>query len=225
MQVRSARVIAIVVLTTLAISASARAQNIPAGEILGAYQIASWSSAGPVASGWFVSAARNFSDRMSFVFELGRTEHGGTYTSHHEVFVSEHTNRLFRHRDTVTAPPGKHLGTERITKRSSESVSVAGLGVRYRHVAGKAAPFFQVLGGFALGSDKDIPPSPVDPICAVSRCIRYEDVGGGFILQPGLGVDVRVSDRVTLRFQADLLLPGGLGPRFSSGLALGLGSR
>ena len=163
MQVRSPRVIAIVALTTLAISASARAQNIPAGEILGAYQIASWSSPGTVASGWFVSAARNFSDRMSFVFELGRAEHGGTYTSHHEVFVSEHTNRLFRHRNTMTAPPGKHLGTERITKRSSESVSVAGLGVRYRHVPGKAVPFFQVLGGFALGSDKDDTPESRRP--------------------------------------------------------------
>lgn len=224
------RVIALVALTTLAISASAWAQNVPAGEILGAYQIhpiASWSSDGTLRSGWFVSAARNFSDRMSFVFEIGRTERSSTYTSHHEVFVSEHTNRLFRHRNTVTAPPGKHLGTEEITKRGTSSISVAGFGVRYRHGAGKTTPFFQVLGWLAIGVDKTIPPSPVDPICAVSRCIRHEDVGGGLILQPGLGVDVRISDRVTFRFQADLLLPRGLGPRprFSSGLALGLGSR
>lgn len=87
-------------------------------------------------------------------------------------------------------------------------------GLRLRTESGKAVPFAQVLAGMARGS---------------YSFLGESDDSTEFAVQPGGGVDFRVTDRFGVRVQGDYRIIGGEEStnefRFSVGGVLGFGSR
>ena len=84
-------------------------------------------------------------------------------------------------------------------------------GYRYRLRLGRARPFVRLLAGLSIISDAQGRPG---------RLSSREK--GGFVLQPGAGIDIPVAGRAALRLQADLWHFRYY--RFSAGLSFGLGS-
>ncbi len=83
-------------------------------------------------------------------------------------------------------------------------------GYRYRLRLGPARPFVRLLAGLSVITD------------AQGRAGRLRSrEKGGFMLQPGAGIDVPVAGRAALRLQADLWYV--YYPRFSAGLSFDLG--
>ncbi len=85
-------------------------------------------------------------------------------------------------------------------------------GYRYRLSRGRARPFVRFLAGFSSITDAQ----------GRAGSLRSR-AKGGFMLQPGAGIDIPVAGRAALRLQADLWYFQFY--RFSAGLSLGLGSR
>ena len=84
-------------------------------------------------------------------------------------------------------------------------------GYRYRMGLGPARPFVRLLAGFSIITDVQ------------GRAGHLSSrAKGGFMLQPGAGVDIPVAGRAALRFQADLWYFFYY-PRFSAGLSFDLG--
>lgn len=83
-------------------------------------------------------------------------------------------------------------------------------GYRYRLGRGRARPFVRFLAGFSSITDAQ----------GRAGSLRSR-AKGGFMLQPGAGVDIPVAGRAALRLQADLWYFQFY--RFSAGLSLGLG--
>lgn len=84
-------------------------------------------------------------------------------------------------------------------------------GYRYRMGLGPARPFVRLLAGFSVITD------------AQGSAGRLSSrAKGGFVLQPGAGIDIPVAGRSALRLQADLWYFSY--PRFSAGLSFDLGS-
>ena len=84
-------------------------------------------------------------------------------------------------------------------------------GYRYRLRFGPARPFVRLLAGFLSITD------------AQGRAGRLSSrEKGGFMLQPGAGIDIPVAGRAALRLQADLWYV--VLYRFSAGLSFDLGS-
>lgn len=83
-------------------------------------------------------------------------------------------------------------------------------GYRYRMRLGPVRPFVRLLAGFSIITD------------AQGRAGHLSGrTKGGFMLQPGAGVDIPVAGRAALRFQADVW--HFLYYRFSAGLSFSLG--
>ena len=83
-------------------------------------------------------------------------------------------------------------------------------GYRYRMRLGPVRPFVRLLAGFSIITD------------AQGRAGYLSGrTKGGFMLQPGAGVDIPVAGRAALRFQADVW--HFLYYRFSAGLSFDLG--
>jgi hypothetical protein len=87
-------------------------------------------------------------------------------------------------------------------------------GPRFRNERGKVVPFAQVLAGMARGS---------------VEYLGESENGTDFAIQPGGGVDVRVTDRFGVRVQGDYRIITGEETvnefRFAVGGVLGFGSR
>ena len=84
-------------------------------------------------------------------------------------------------------------------------------GYRYRMRLGHARPFVRLLAGFSTITD------------AQGRAGSLSSrAKGGFMLQPGAGIEIPVAGRAALRLQADLW--HFRYSRFSAGLSFGLGS-
>lgn len=158
----------------------------------------------PVTPGWIVSGG----------FDLGR-----------QTFVVEGA----WHRDTYVR--NRHRGFDEGARATSRAryLTLAG-GVRGGKRSGRAALFYQVLaGGFAsrFRTDYEWPDSldveaenarcgifadgrPVLPCSYVPYPMFEEERAAGFVIQPGMGIDLRVGRRFTLRLAADL-------PTFTNG--------
>ena len=176
----------------------------------------------PVTPGWIVSGG----------FDLGR-----------RTFVVEGA----WHRDTYV--PNRHPGFDEGARATSRDryLMLTG-GVRGGKRGGRAAPFYQVLaGGFAnrFRTDYEWPDSldveAENAGCGVfadgrlvlpCRNVPYprfeEERAAGFVMQPGMGMDLRVGRRFTLRLAADLpIFTNGdyvaLRPRISARVAVEFG--
>ena len=158
----------------------------------------------PVTPGWIVSGG----------FDLGR-----------QTFVVEGA----WHRDTYVRD--RHRGFDEGARATSRAryLTLAG-GVRGGKRGGRAALFYQILaGGFAsrFRTDYEWPDSldveadndgcgifadgrPVLPCSYVPYPTFEEERAAGFVMQPGMGIDLRVWRQFTLRLAADL-------PTFTNG--------
>ena len=121
-------------------------------------------------------------------------------------------------------------------------------GIRGGKRQGRVAPYYQVLaGGFAARFRRENEwPASIDTETANAECGGYadgvlvhpcvhvpypefdEERSAGFVVQPGMGVDVNVWRRFTLRLAADLpILAGGdyvvLRPKLSARVVVALG--
>ena len=176
----------------------------------------------PTTAGWIVSSAFDLA-RQSFVVE-------GAW--HREAYALEHPwefDDLFR---------------ERIQSRYWMLMG----GVRGGKRQGRLAPYYQVLaGGFAARFRRDYEwPASIDTEPANAECGGYADGvlvlpclylpypefdekrSAGFVVQPGMGVDVNVWRRITFRLAADFpILASGdavvLRPKLSARVAVALG--
>jgi hypothetical protein len=230
---RGSRIVATAAFAILGVSTSAVAQRAPFGEIAGSYQVQADVAApaeSRVLSGWNMAGALNQSDRLALVFEWGLSKTSYTYTRRDEI-------RRFEEPDKYL-----YVRTDTPVVRRDLTRSFRGGGLRYRwRGAQRARPFAQVLLGVAVGDWEEFPPRPRQ------EYIIHHTPEGSFwepndrperdhsekllAVWPGIGVDIKVADRVTVRFQADLLLAllvehgGVLGPRLMGGMVFGFGSR
>ena len=158
----------------------------------------------PVTAGWIVSSG----------FDLGRQSFVVEGAWHRAAYVLEHPwdfDEVFR---------------ERLQSRYWMLMG----GVRGGGRQGRVAPYYQVLaGGFAARFRRDNEwPASIDTETENAACGGYvdgvlvhpclyvpypefdEERSVGFVMQPGMGVDVNVWRRFTLRLTADLpILAGG----------------
>ena len=176
----------------------------------------------PVTAGWIVSSG----------FDLGRQSFVVEGAWHRDAYALEHpwdVDEVFR---------------ERIQSRYWMLLG----GVRGGGRQGRVAPYYQVLaGGFAAHFRRDYEwPASIDTETANAECGGYvdgvlvhpclyvpypefdEERSAGFVVQPGMGVDVNVWRRFTLRLAADLpILAGGdyvvLRPKLSARVVVALG--
>ena len=176
----------------------------------------------PVTRGWIVSSGFNLG-RQSFVVE-------GAW--HRDAYVLEHPwdfDEVFRE------------------KLQSRYWMLMG-GVRGGERQGRVAPYYQVLaGGFAARFRRDYEwPASIDTEAANAECGGYidgvlvhpclnvpypafdEERSAGFVMQPGMGVDVNVWQRFTLRLAADLPILASrdyvvLRPKLSARVVVALG--
>lgn len=176
----------------------------------------------PLTPGWIVSGG----------FDLGR-----------QTFVVEGA----WHRDTYVR--NRHRGFDEGARATSRAryLTLAG-GIRGGKRGGRAALFYQILaGGFAsrFRTDYEWPDSldveadnavcgifadgrPVLPCSYVPYPRFEEERAAGFVIQPGIGIDLRVGRWFTLRLAADLpTFTNGdyvaLRPRLSARVAVGFG--
>ena len=176
----------------------------------------------PVTAGWIVSSGFDLR-RQSFVVEAAW---------HRDAYALEHPwefDEVFR---------------ERLRSRYWMVMG----GVRGGERQGRVAPYYQVLaGGFAARFRRDYEwPASIDTETANAECGGYvdgvlvhpclnvpypefdEERRAGFVVQPGLGVDVNVWRRFTLRLAADVpILASGdyvvLRPKLSARVVVALG--
>ena len=177
--------LAVVVLTCLAGTPGASAQQTSAVDVAAGFQIQPRfgdTDREPSLAGWFVSATRNTGGPGSMEFEYAHGRKDYSYPTGHGLHVVDYDAHSFA------------------------------AGYRYRLRLGRARPFVRLLAGFLSVTD------------AQGRAGSLRSRGkGGFLLQPGAGVDIPVAGRAALRFQADLWYVYFY--RFSAGLSFGLGSR
>ena len=176
----------------------------------------------PVTAGWIVSSG----------FDLGRQSFVVEGAWHREAYTLEHPwdlDEVFR--EGIRSRYWMLMGGVRGGKRQ-----------------GRVVPYYQVLaGGFAARFRRDYEwPASIDTAAANAECGTYfdgelvqpclyvpypefdEERTAGFVVQPGLGVDVNVWRRFTLRLAADLpILARGdyvvLRPKLSTRIVVALG--
>ena len=226
----------VVALLFIIAAAGAGAQEPPAVEVGGGYQVhqvggfPEWGSfgQGPVSfSGWFASAAWNATANWGFVFEAVNAQRQSEFTRR------DTTRDLVDGRLLVV-----HTQDTRV--RTQYSMRVGGVGIRYRKATGRVKPFAQLLvGRMSYGSVDSPPPPPQRYIlsCTPSECVPrpFSEIPTGrrgpfplWMMWPGGGVDVHLMDRVAVRLQADSVgvISGGVSfPRFLVGAVYRIGSR
>ena len=176
----------------------------------------------PVTAGWIVSSG----------FDLGRQSFVVEGAWHRDAYALEHAwdfDEVFR---------------ERLQSRYWMLMG----GVRGGKRQGRVVPYYQVLaGGFAVRFRRDYEwPASIDTETENAECGGYvdgvlvhpclyvpypefdEERSGGFVVQPGVGVDVNVWRRFTLRLAADLPILAGsdyvvLRPKLSARVVVALG--
>ena len=176
----------------------------------------------PVTRGWIVSSG----------FDLGRQSFVVEGAWHRDAYVLEHPwdfGEVFRE------------------KLQSRYWMLMG-GVRGGERQGRVVPYYQVLaGGFAARFRKDYEwPASIDTEAANAECGGYidgvlvhpclyvpypefdEERSAGFVMQPGMGVDVNAWRRFTLRLAADLPILASrdyvvLRPKLSARVVVALG--
>ena len=154
----------------------------------------------PMTAGWIISSG----------FDLGRQSFVVEGAWHREVYALEHPwdfDEVFR--ESIQSRYWMLMG-----------------GVRGGKPRGRVVPYYQVLaGGFAARFRRDYEwPASIDTETANAECGGYvdgvlvhpclyvpypefdEEGSAGFVVQPGMGVDVDVWRRFTLRLAADLPL-------------------
>ena len=176
----------------------------------------------PVTAGWIVSSG----------FDLGRQSFVVEGAWHRDGYAEEH--------------PWNFDETFRERLRSRYWMLMGG--VRGGGRQGRVAPYYQVLaGGFAARFRRDYEwPASIDTEAENAACGGYvdgvlvhpclhvpypefdEERSAGFVMQPGVGLDVNVWRRFTLRLAADLpILAGGdyvvLRPKLSARVVVALG--
>ncbi len=177
----------------------------------------------PLTAGWILSGGFDLGRRSSFVVE-------GAW--HRDAYAPEHPRgfgEVFR---------------ERLQSRYWMLLG----GVRGGGRQGRLAPYYQVLaGGFAAHFRRDYDwPASIDTEAENAACGAYhdgvlvhpclrvpypafdEEHNAGFVMQPGVGVDVNVWRRFTLRLAADLpILTNGnylvFRPKLSARVVVALG--
>ena len=134
-----------------------------------------------------------------------------TFPKGWSVAVNHHLTSLF---GVVGEVGGNYKTMDVLGSDLSMSVHSFLGGLRVRKDSGSMVPFAQVLAGLARGS--------------VSYLGESED-GSDFAMQPGAGVDFRVSERFGVRVQGDYRIITGDDTtnefRFAVGGVLGFGSR
>ena len=176
----------------------------------------------PVTAGWNVSSG----------FDLGRQSLVVEGAWHRDAYALEHQwdfDEVFR--ETLQSRYWMLMG-----------------GVRGGMRQGRVAPYYQVLaGGFAARFRRDYDwPASIDTEMANAECGGYadgvlvhpclrvpypefdEERRAGFVVQPGVGVDVNVWRRFTLRLAADLPILASrdyivLRPKLSARVVVALG--
>lgn len=232
MRQRRSRIAAIRGLTVLGAPAAAAAQDVPAHELAGGYQLFVDGGAVRPFSGWSGSFAINATERWGLVFEYGRAASSHTYTRSDPVHPLE-GERL------VT------VRTDEVPVRRTDTVVVRGLGVRYRVSTGKRSPFMQLLVSSTRTSWEETPAyrAQYTYVCRMTECgyqpskpdsrpYSYWTSQYYLTLLPSLGVDVQVARRAVLRFRVEWLCGLNLsyghyiqGAKFQAGMAYGFGSR
>ena len=222
--IRSFSVVFVIGLTYLVLPASVtEAQNLPHGfEIAAGVQYGVRDPERPVTPGWIVSSAVDVGGQ-SLVIE-------GAW--HLESYVLDHqwdSDEVFRE------------------KLQSRYWMLMG-GIRAGGREGRVVPYYQVLaGGMAARFRRDYEwPDSIDAETANAECGGYvdgvlvdpclnvpypefdEERAGGFVVQPGMGVDVNVRPRLALRLAADLPIITGrdyviLRPKFSASVVFAFG--
>jgi len=176
----------------------------------------------PVTAGWIVSSG----------FDLGRRSFVVEGAWHRDAYALEHPwdfDEVYRRR--IQSRYWMLMG-----------------GVRAGGRQGRVQPYYQVLaGGFAAHFRRDYQwPASIDTEAENAACGAYhdgvlvhpclrvpypafdEERNAGFVMQPGVGVDVNVWRRFTLRLAADLpILTNGdyvvLRPKLSARVVVALG--
>ena len=225
-----------VALMLIVAASGAAAQEVPAVEVAGGYQVHAvggfpeWGSFDPAPllfSGWFGSAAWNATSNWGVVFEAVNAQRGSEFTRRDET------------RDLVD---GQLLVVRRedTRVRSTSSMRVGGVGIRYRRATGRIRPFAQLVVGRMSYGSVDSPPPPAQRYrlhCRPSGCVPepYSRVPTGrrgpypvWMMWPGGGVDVHLLDRTAVRLQADSVgvIGGGVSfPRFLISAVYQIGPR
>ena len=223
-RIRSFSVVFVIGLMCLVLPASVtEAQNLPQGfEIEAGVQYGVQDPERPVTPGWILSSG----------FDVGRQSIVIEGTWHRESYVQEHpwdSAEVFRE------------------KHRSRYWMLLG-GVRGGGRKGRVVPYYQVLaGGLAARFRRDYEwPDSIDTETANPECGAYvdgvlvhpclnvpypefdEERAGGFVMQPGVGVDVNLRPRLALRLAADLPMIAGrdyfiLRPKFSARMVVAFG--
>ncbi len=179
----------------------------------------------PLTAGWILSSGFALG-RQSFVVE--GAWHRDAYALERDAYALEY-DEVFRQR--VQSRYWMLMG-----------------GVRGGARQGRVAPYYQVLaGGFAARFRRDYEwPASIDTETANAECGSYhdgvlvhpclnlpypefdEERNAGFVVQPGMGLDVNVWRRFTLRLAADLPILAGGGyvvfrPKLSARVVVALG--
>ena len=206
-------------------ASGAAAQEVPAVEIGGGYQVHAvggfpeWGSFDPGPrwfSGWLASAAWNAAPNWGLVLEVLNAKDQTEFTRR-DVTRDLVDGRLLMVR------------TEDTRVRLQYRMRVGGVGLRYRKATGRVKPFAQLLvGRMSYCSMVSPPPPPQRYIlsCTPSECVPrpFSEIPSGrrgpypvWMMWPGAGVDVHVMHRAAVRLQADSVgvIGGGFSfPRF-----------
>lgn len=225
-----------VALMTVIAGPRVAAQETPAVEVAGGYQVhlvgglPEWGSfdRGPRRfSGWFASAAWNATSNWGLVFEVANAQ------DHTEFIRRDVTRDLVDGRLRV-------IRTEDRRVRREYTMRAGGAGIRYRKATGGVRPFAQLLVGRMSYENVDSPPPPPQRYrlhCTPGGCVPMpvSDVPTGrdgphrlLMMWPGGGVDVQLLGRAVVRLQADSvgIVSGGLSfPRFLVSAVYQIGPR
>ena len=238
-QVMAQRLLHIEYVVTLAIvmaASGAKAQEAPAVEVAGGYQVhavggfpesGGFDPAPVVFSGWYASAAWNATSNWGLVFEAVRANHEYQFTRFDET------------RDLVDGRLVT-VRTENTRVRRDYNMRVKGVGIRYRKATGRVKPFAQLVVGPITYESVDSPPPPPQRYvlhCTPSDCVPepFSEIPTGrdgpyrlWMMWPGGGVDIQLVDRAVVRLQADSvgMIGGGISfPRFLISAVYQIGSR
>ena len=212
----------VVTFALLMVASGAAAQEVPAVDVTGGYQVHAVGGFPETGSfdttrwfsGWFASGAWNATSNWGVVFETAKVQRGAE-------FIRRDVTRDLVDGRLVT------VRREDTRVRRDYTIRLHGVGIRYRRATGRMRPFAQLLIGRMSHESADTPPPP--PLrfqCSSSGCVpvsvpRIPTGRDGpyryTMMWPGGGVDIHLLDRAAVRFQVDSVghISGGFSfPRF-----------
>ena len=224
----------LVTLTIIMAASGAAAQEVPAVDVAGGYQVnavGGFPETGSFGtkwfSGWFASAAWNATSNWGVVFETAKVQHG-------DEFIRRDVTRDLVDGRLVT------VRTEDTRVSSDYNMRLDGVGIRYRKATGRVKPSAQLMVGRMSRERVDSPPPPPQRYvlhCTSSGCVPVpvpsiprgrDGPYRSWMMWPGGGVDIHLLDRAAVRLQADSVgnISGGFSfPRFLVSAVYRLGSR